>query len=168
MTTIYGGGRSLPGEKINGGMRLLTQDSRTLYHPPTSHLETSADFDIIGITGRFLFGHCSVRLSEFCDPNLQLGYIHSIVRLDRFDPDFRALPVPQARRRHRFLCVSNPSQTYWPLICYLDAKPIFSVWWPRWEASVKTLGVLIYCNCKDFSSAHVGRPSGQCTLGALW
>ena len=126
MTTIYGGGRSLPGEKINGGMRLLTQDSRTLYHPPTSHLETRADFDIIGITGRFLFGHCSVRLSEFCDPNLQLGYIHSIVRLDRFDPDFRALPVPQARRRHRFLCVSNPRPTDHQSVILMQSQSFLS------------------------------------------
>lgn len=166
MTTIYGGGRSLPGEKINGGMRLLTQDSRTLYHPPTSHLETSADFDIIGITERFLFGHCSVRLSEFCDPNLQLWYPqHREIR--QIWSWFPSLARATSQTPTQVL-VCFQSQTYWPLICYLDAKPIFSVWWPRWEASVKTLGVLIYCNCKDFSSAHVGRPSGQCTLGALW
>ena len=136
--------------------------------------KTSGDFDIIGITGRFLFGHCSVRLSEFCDQKTFTVYIFDITASwDWTDLILISEPCPCHKPdADTGSCVFPISQTYWPLICYLDAKPIFSVWWPSGgKQALKHSRVLIYCNCKDFSSAHVVQSAqSKWTLyvGALW
>ena len=83
------------------------------------------------------------------------------VILIRFDTDLRGLPVPRARRRHKFLWVSDPR--LWPLICYLDAKPIS----PSDDRVVGALKHSWYWFIVTVKISHQpmwSSKSGQCTL----